>query len=149
MKRYMKTLCLGLMLMFSASAMAQNQTVTGTVLDEAGEPVIGATVTVTGTKTATITDFDGNYKIDVPKGGKVTITYIGYLSKTVTWWYCQSGRRQADIGRSRCRRLWYPEEGSPDRFYRYGRHERRTRPCQRWTCQLSERFGKRSVCYWW
>ena len=77
MKRYMKTLCLGLMLMFSASAMAQNQTVTGTVLDEAGEPVIGATVTVTGTKTATITDFDGNYKIDVPKGGKVTITYIG------------------------------------------------------------------------
>lgn len=84
MKRYMKTLCLGLMLMFSASAMAQNQTVTGTVLDEAGEPVIGATVTVTGTKTATITDFDGNYKIDVPKGGKVTITYIGYLSKTVT-----------------------------------------------------------------
>ena len=54
MKRYMKTLCLGLMLMLSASAMAQNQTVTGTVLDEAGEPVIGATVTVTGTKTATI-----------------------------------------------------------------------------------------------
>lgn len=79
----MKTLCLGLMLMFSASAMAQNQTVTGTVLDEAGEPVIGATVTVTGTKNATITDFDGNYKIEVPKGGKVTITYIGYLPTTV------------------------------------------------------------------
>ena len=82
MKKYMKTLCLGLMLMFSASALAQNQTVTGTVLDELGEPVIGATVTVTGTKTATVTDMDGNYKIDVPKNGKITITYIGYMPLT-------------------------------------------------------------------
>ena len=84
MKKYIKTLCLSLMLTFSASALAQNQTVSGTVLDEAGEPVIGATVTVAGTKTATITDFDGNYKIAIPKGGKVTISYIGYLTKTVT-----------------------------------------------------------------
>ena len=72
------------MLTFSASALAQNQTVTGTVLDEQGEPVIGATVTVAGTKTATITDFDGNYKISVPKGAKVTISYIGYMPQTVT-----------------------------------------------------------------
>ena len=84
MKKYIKTLCLSLMLTFSASALAQNQTVSGTVLDEAGEPVIGATVTVAGTKTATITDFDGNYKITIPKGGKVTISYIGYLTQTVT-----------------------------------------------------------------
>ena len=84
MKRYMKTLCIGLMLMFSASALAQDQTVTGTVLDELGEPVIGATVTVDGTKTATVTDLDGNYKLSVPKGGKVTITYIGYMPMTVT-----------------------------------------------------------------
>ena len=83
MKRYIKTLCLGLMLMFSASAVAQNQTVTGTVLDELGEPVIGATVTVDGTKNATVTDLDGNYKIQAPKGAKVTITYIGYMPMTV------------------------------------------------------------------
>ena len=83
MKRYMKTLCLGLMLMFSASAVAQNETVTGTVLDEMGEPVIGATVTVEGTKNATVTDLDGNYKITVPKNGKVTISYIGYTTVTV------------------------------------------------------------------
>ena len=83
MKKYMKTLCLGMMLMFSASALAQNQTVTGTVLDELGEPVIGATVTVDGTKTATVTDLDGNYKIAVPKGAKVTISYIGYMPMTV------------------------------------------------------------------
>jgi len=83
MKKYIKTLCLSLMLMFSASAMAQNQTVSGTVLDELGEPVIGATVTVEGTKTATVTDLDGNYKIQAPKGAKVTITYIGYMPMTV------------------------------------------------------------------
>jgi len=83
MKKYIKTLCLGLMLMFSASAVAQNQTVTGTVLDEMGEPVIGATVTVDGTKNATVTDLDGNYKIQAPKGAKVTITYIGYMPMTV------------------------------------------------------------------
>ncbi len=83
MKKYIKSLCLSLMLMFSASAMAQNQTVTGTVLDELGEPVIGATVTVDGTKNATVTDLDGNYKIQAPKGAKVTITYIGYMPMTV------------------------------------------------------------------
>ena len=80
----MKTLCIGLMLMFSASALAQDQTVTGTVLDELGEPIIGATVTVDGTKTATVTDLDGNYKLSVPKGSKITITYIGYMPMTVT-----------------------------------------------------------------
>lgn len=83
MKRYIKSLCLGVMLMFSASALAQNQTVTGTVLDELGEPVIGATVTVEGTKTATVTDFDGNYKITAPANAKVVISYIGYLPMTV------------------------------------------------------------------
>ena len=83
MKKYIKTLCLGVMLTFSASALAQNQTVTGQVLDELGEPVIGATVTVAGTKTATITDMDGNYKISAPAGAKVTISYIGYLPQTV------------------------------------------------------------------
>ena len=83
MKRYIKALCLGMMLMFSTSALAQNQTVTGTVVDELGEPVIGATVTVAGTKTATVTDLDGNYKISAPAGAKVVISYIGYLPMTV------------------------------------------------------------------
>lgn len=78
MKKYIKTLCLGLMLTFSGSALAQNQTVTGTVIDEMGEPVIGATVRVEGTKTATVTDFDGNYRIEVPKGGKIMVSYLGY-----------------------------------------------------------------------
>ena len=83
MKRYIKSLCLGMMLMWSASALAQNQTVSGTVVDELGEPVIGATVTVEGTKIATVTDLDGNYKIAAPAGAKVTISYIGYMPQTV------------------------------------------------------------------
>ncbi len=82
-KNIFKTLFLALVMVCALPMQAQNQTFTGTVLDEQDEPVIGATVTVAGTKTATITDFDGNYKIDVPKGGKVTISYIGYLTKTV------------------------------------------------------------------
>ncbi len=83
MKHKIFSLCLGLMLMFTTSALAQNQMVTGTVLDELGEPVIGATVTVAGTKTATVTDLDGNYKISAPRNAKITISYIGYMTKTV------------------------------------------------------------------
>ena len=83
-KKNLLSVCLGLLMAcFALPALAQNQTVTGQVLDENGEPVIGATVTVAGTKTATVTDLDGNYKIAVPKGGKVTISYIGYLPQTV------------------------------------------------------------------
>jgi hypothetical protein len=83
MKHKIFSFCLGMMLMSSASVLAQNQTVTGTVVDELGEPVIGATVTVEGTKTATVTDLDGNYKIAAPAGAKVVISYIGYLPQTV------------------------------------------------------------------
>ena len=83
-KKLIFSLCLGvLMSLCSMSAYAQDQTVTGTVLDELGEPVIGATVTVDGTKIATVTDFDGNYKLAVPKGKKITISYIGYMTMTV------------------------------------------------------------------
>jgi len=79
------SVCLSLLLMCIAiPAFAQDQTVTGTVLDELGEPVIGATVMVDGDKTkATVTDLDGNYKLTVPAGAKVTITYIGYMPLTV------------------------------------------------------------------
>ena len=83
MKHKIFSLCLGMMLMWSASALAQNQTVSGTVVDEMGEPVIGATVMVEGTKIATVTDLDGNYQIAAPAGAKVTISYIGYMPQTV------------------------------------------------------------------
>ena len=78
------SICLTALMAWTAlPTMAQDQTVTGTVLDDMGEPVIGATVTVAGTKQATVTGLDGVYKIAVPKNGKVTISYIGYITKTV------------------------------------------------------------------
>lgn len=64
-------------------AVQQQSVVTGTVVDERGETVIGATVRVQGTKEATITDFDGNFKIKARKGQKLIVSYVGYESKTV------------------------------------------------------------------
>ena len=79
------SLYIGCMAAFATPVLAQNQTVKGTVVDENGEPVIGASVMIAGQPGAgVVTDLDGNYSISVPKGKKVTISYIGYLSQTVT-----------------------------------------------------------------
>lgn len=62
----------------SMAGIAQSRKVTGTVKDTEGLEVIGATVTVPGTKAAAITDVDGKYTIDVPSGGKkIKVTYVG------------------------------------------------------------------------
>lgn len=77
-------LCFGLAAMFATPAIAQNQTVKGTVVDENGEPVIGASVMVVGkTGVGVVTDFDGNYTLQVPNGAKVSISYIGYITQVV------------------------------------------------------------------
>jgi TonB-linked SusC/RagA family outer membrane protein len=59
------------------------QTVKGTVNDEAGEPIIGATVKVQGGGDATITDLDGNFSIKAASNATLTITYVGYVSQQV------------------------------------------------------------------
>jgi TonB-linked SusC/RagA family outer membrane protein len=86
MNKYIKrhiAMC-GLALCIHTAATAQNDAITGKVLDEQGEPVIGATVKVAGQNTAgTITDLDGNYTLKVPADTKITISYIGYLPQTV------------------------------------------------------------------
>lgn len=73
------------LLLLPVTAMAQNQrTVTGTVQDENGEPLIGASVVVAGANTGVTTDIDGNYSIKVPtSAGRLTFSYIGYKTKTV------------------------------------------------------------------
>lgn len=64
-------------------AMAQNtNTISGTVVDENGDPVIGASVRVPGTNTATITDLDGHYSISAPAGTNLSVSYIGYKDMT-------------------------------------------------------------------
>ena len=67
----------------STVAAAQQVDVSGVVKDANGEPVIGATVTEEGTKNATVTDFDGKFRLKVTGGKKLTISYIGYKSETV------------------------------------------------------------------
>ena len=73
-------LLLGLFL--SVGAFAQIE-VKGHVKDATGEPIIGATVRVDGTQTATVTDFDGNFVLKANQGADITITYIGYQAATV------------------------------------------------------------------
>ena len=64
-------------------AQAGEKTVGGQVLDETGQPVIGATITVKGSKLATVTDIDGNFTMKVPAGAVLVVSYIGYADKEV------------------------------------------------------------------
>lgn len=57
--------------------------VTGVVKDQNGESVIGANVSVKGTTTGTITDIDGNFMLDIPEGGILFVSYIGYIPQEV------------------------------------------------------------------
>ena len=77
--------CMGLALALAPSAaLAQGQTVKGTVVDENGEPVIGATISIAGQKSGgAITDLDGNYELQVPADAKITVSYLGYITQTV------------------------------------------------------------------
>ena len=67
-----------------ASSKALRQQVKGKVLDEKGEPIIGATVTEEGTSNGTITDYDGMFTLEASKDGILTISYIGYKSQQVS-----------------------------------------------------------------
>ena len=61
---------------------AQTQ-VRGTVVDDAGEPVIGATVQIKGTTQGTVTDIDGNFNLSAPAGGTLVISYVGMQTQEV------------------------------------------------------------------
>lgn len=61
----------------------QQEAITGTVVDEQGEPIIGASVVVRGMQTGAVTDLNGVFKLDVSAGSTLTISYIGYKSVDV------------------------------------------------------------------
>lgn len=86
-------LCMGLPQAGFASSLTETGTaetqqrkinVSGTVVDEKGEPIIGASVAQKGTKSGAITDLNGNFKLSVPNGAELTISYIGFTPQTVT-----------------------------------------------------------------
>ena len=94
MKRIRLLMMLALVWM-TATSFAQG--IKGTVIDENGEPVIGATVAdMSNTKNATITDFDGNFVINVKSGQTITISYIGYETQTVAAKNSMTVRLQPD-----------------------------------------------------
>jgi len=72
-------LALGVQMVF-----AQQKTVSGTVSDENGLPLPGATVLISGTSTGTSTDFDGKYQLTANVGDVLEISYVGYATQSVT-----------------------------------------------------------------
>ena len=63
----------------------QGRTVTGKILDETGEPLIGVSVLLKGTAVGTITDLDGNYSLEIPSDNSIlVISYIGYKTQNIT-----------------------------------------------------------------
>jgi iron complex outermembrane receptor protein len=79
MFRVLLTIVTGLLL--SAEVMAQQLTVSGNVKDGTGEPIIGANVLVKGTTNGTITDFDGNFRLEAKKGDIISVSFIGYQAQ--------------------------------------------------------------------
>lgn len=78
------SLVLGLLLCLCTYVNAQ-RTITGTVTDDSGEALIGATILVENTSTGTITDFDGTYSLKVPDGAtNLVFSYTGYATQTAS-----------------------------------------------------------------
>ena len=76
-------LALVMVLCLSFPALAQKITVSGTVTDPTGEPLIGASVLVQGTSNGVATDFDGNYSISVDANGTLSVSYVGYETQSI------------------------------------------------------------------
>ena len=96
---YVKTVGLGLLLSCAGSPFTmaaipppyvdavaivqQNAQITGTVVDEKGEPLIGVAVQVKGTSRGTVTNLDGQFTLDVKEGDMLEFSYIGYTTQTL------------------------------------------------------------------
>ena len=66
-----------------SSAQQENRIIKGKVIDEKGETLIGVSILVKGTTIGTVTDFDGNFSLEVPKNGTLVISYVGYKSQEI------------------------------------------------------------------
>ena len=72
-----------LLMVASLQVFGQDRTISGTVTDADGEPLIGATVVVSGTSTGVITDIDGNFMIQASDDASLEISYTGYALQTI------------------------------------------------------------------
>lgn len=80
-KRALTTLSMSMLCII---AFAQGRQITGTVIIRTGESVIGANVLEVSTSNGVITDIDGNFKMQVQPNAKIQISFIGYITQTVT-----------------------------------------------------------------
>jgi TonB-linked SusC/RagA family outer membrane protein len=85
-------MALFLLCLFPLGALAQSL-IKGTVKDVSGDPIIGASVKVQGSKSGVITDFDGNFSVPAANNATLVISYIGYTTETVK----VSGRNNLSI----------------------------------------------------
>src|SRR5690554_3518798 len=86
LKNLFNILFLMVLLSLTADAFSQGAqvTVSGTVKDQAGSPVIGATVIDAQTQRGTITDMDGNFTLSVSASSTLKVTYVGYRDQVIT-----------------------------------------------------------------
>ena len=77
--------CLAVCPVPAMAAVEQSQTikVSGQVVDQDGEPLIGATVRVKGSQTGAVTDIDGNFQLDAPANGTLVVSYVGFTDREV------------------------------------------------------------------
>lgn len=82
---FLMTLLSGMLMILSASAQTGTPiNVRGTVTDIAGEPLVGVNILLQGTSTGTVTDYDGNFVLQVPEDGVLEVRYIGYKPQTIS-----------------------------------------------------------------
>ena len=83
-KSFARPLLLIVCALWAISALAQTRNITGTVTDDAGDPMPGVAVLIKGTSNGTSTDIDGKYTLKANQGAILEFSYIGYLTQTVT-----------------------------------------------------------------
>ena len=83
-KNIILSVFIGTLLTFVMPLCAQNQTVTGLVVDVSGEPIIGATVMVVNGTVGTVTDIDGKFNIKVAPKSKLKVSFVGYTSQIIS-----------------------------------------------------------------
>ena len=80
MSRALLTLLLSFI---SFAAFAQSGNITGNIIDENNEPIVGASVAVQGTTLGTISDLDGNFTISAKPKDNLVISFLGFVSQTI------------------------------------------------------------------
>ena len=83
MKTKLTRICFSFLMFFALTLSAYAQQITGTVTDDNGVPLPGATVLVQGTSNGVSTDFDGNYSISASQGDTLVFSFVGYSSQSI------------------------------------------------------------------